>query len=473
MLRKFLSSLRRAYRLRRHRADLRLMHESGFFDAGWYLSNNPDVARSGVDPALHYLLHGAFEGRDPGPAFRSLAYLSAHDGLRRSGQNPLIHFLKSGGLSVLPKSGLSGRFLRAYVMEVAACAYNWWEDNDPIRRYDPQAQGTRRVPGDLAQSIRLALELLGPNLNRFEWLYAALADQPSRDILVKVLAYRALGYRRVKLPLNTPAYWEELKRLRSLADSKQTLTVEFQDWPLSLMDLHPIGIPFKFYTRPASVTLQFIREQYRCDDIAVGPGDYVVDGGASWGETALYFARRAGSAGRVFSFEIVPQTLRIMRQNLALNPGFEQVIEVVERALWSESDIPLSFEAAGSATRVAQEVSGERVAHTPSLSLDDLVTRNRLPRLDFIKLHVEGAELRALQGAVQTLRRFRPKLAVAAYHNLTDLLDIPEFLDSLELGYRSSLRHPTIDARHTVLFAAANQSGSARIGGHEDHLVRS
>ena len=33
------------------------------FDAGWYLSNNPDVAVSGMDPTLHYVLYGRKEGR--------------------------------------------------------------------------------------------------------------------------------------------------------------------------------------------------------------------------------------------------------------------------------------------------------------------------------------------------------------------------------------------------------------------------
>ena len=47
--------------------DVRLIAQSPWFDPDWYLLANPDVALSGVPPALHYLLHGREEGRDPGP----------------------------------------------------------------------------------------------------------------------------------------------------------------------------------------------------------------------------------------------------------------------------------------------------------------------------------------------------------------------------------------------------------------------
>lgn len=71
---------------------------------------------------------------------------------------------------------------------------------------------------EISQNFHTALGRVEPHLSRFEWLYGRLADDPSRDILVKVLTFRALGYRRVKLPLNTPAYWDVLKELEQLAN---------------------------------------------------------------------------------------------------------------------------------------------------------------------------------------------------------------------------------------------------------------
>src|SRR4051794_10843630 len=66
---------------------------SGLFDRHWYLENNPDIARAGVDPIQHYLLHGAREGRDPSPSFSSRGYLSQHPDAEAAEINPLEHFI--------------------------------------------------------------------------------------------------------------------------------------------------------------------------------------------------------------------------------------------------------------------------------------------------------------------------------------------------------------------------------------------
>ncbi|MBT4983962.1 MAG: hypothetical protein HOM89_04870, partial [Ilumatobacter sp.] len=48
---------------------------SRYFDSAWYLQANDDVRRTGVDPLVHFLLHGEEEGRDPGPDFDTAAYV--------------------------------------------------------------------------------------------------------------------------------------------------------------------------------------------------------------------------------------------------------------------------------------------------------------------------------------------------------------------------------------------------------------
>lgn len=68
------------------------VESSPLFDAAWYLRTYPDVAMAGERPALHYLYHGASEGRSPGPAFDSAFYLARYKDVRDSGINPLIHF---------------------------------------------------------------------------------------------------------------------------------------------------------------------------------------------------------------------------------------------------------------------------------------------------------------------------------------------------------------------------------------------
>jgi hypothetical protein len=75
---------------------LRLLASSELFDPAWYLAVNPDVAAAGMDPALHYLRHGAAERRSPGPRFDAGWYLRTYTDVAEAGANPLLHYLQHG-----------------------------------------------------------------------------------------------------------------------------------------------------------------------------------------------------------------------------------------------------------------------------------------------------------------------------------------------------------------------------------------
>ena len=77
------------------RGDAILVASSGLFDKQWYLDRNPDVARSGVDPLIHFVLHGGQEGRDPSQGFRIARYLDRYPDTPK-GVNPLVHYLRVG-----------------------------------------------------------------------------------------------------------------------------------------------------------------------------------------------------------------------------------------------------------------------------------------------------------------------------------------------------------------------------------------
>jgi GT2 family glycosyltransferase len=73
-----------------------LIAASGLFSREWYLRIYPDVAQSGQDPLQHFLIHGGFEGRAPGPDFSSEWYLETYPDARLLGINPLVHYLRFG-----------------------------------------------------------------------------------------------------------------------------------------------------------------------------------------------------------------------------------------------------------------------------------------------------------------------------------------------------------------------------------------
>ncbi|MGH1569970.1 rhamnan synthesis F family protein [Methylobacterium sp. P31] len=89
--------LKRRCRSEPRQADLvRAVKESGLFDAAWYARRYPDVVAEGLDPALHYAVHGGREGRWPHPLFHGDFYIAANPVLRAEGVNPLLHYMAEG-----------------------------------------------------------------------------------------------------------------------------------------------------------------------------------------------------------------------------------------------------------------------------------------------------------------------------------------------------------------------------------------
>jgi len=70
-----------------------------------------------------------------------------------------------------------------------------------------------------------------------------------------------------------------------------------------------------------------------------------------------------------------------------------------------------------------------------------------------IKMDIEGAEPEALRGAARTMARFRPVMAICAYHRLAHLWEIPQLLKSANPDYRIFLRRYAEECWETVYYA--------------------
>ena len=78
---------------------INLIKRSSLFDGDWYLQSYPqlqDDSLAKVNPAMHYLKVGGFERLNPGPHFDSYWYLCQYADVRDSGVNPLLHYLLHG-----------------------------------------------------------------------------------------------------------------------------------------------------------------------------------------------------------------------------------------------------------------------------------------------------------------------------------------------------------------------------------------
>ena len=331
------------------------------------------------------------------------------------------------------------------------------------------------VSENVNQFINLVNEQLGNTWESWHWLYSNLANEKSKYLLLNVLAYRIIGWKLVKLPLDSIAFWQMMGYLRSLEKTKtraDIISTGFYDLCLIPFDLTEFGYPVKVYSDAFGVFNEFIYSQYKFRDGDQEPkaGEWVIDCGACFGGTSLYFANKVGSDGGVLSFEFMQDNVNVFLKNIENNPDLKSRIHLVRSPVFSNNGQIMVIEGSGPATQVHPVGSGllmyatvaahwvkSKISKIPitfvkSTTIDAEVKKRAISKVSLIKMDIEGSEYSALRGALNTIRRFKPILAICVYHRLIDFYEVPQLIDSLNLGYKFYLQHSTVHGDETVIF---------------------
>jgi FkbM family methyltransferase len=167
----------------------------------------------------------------------------------------------------------------------------------------------------------------------------------------------------------------------------------------------------KFTAVTSYILRDWTEPELRYLHLFLKPGDTFVDVGANIGLFALRAASLVGPNGRVVAVEPGADALRMLHSNLAVNPQFRQ-IEVHPIALADKvGTATLHHSADGydpQAFTLLDDGSAGEVVET--LTLDELMRRSGNPKVDAIKIDVEGFEPMVLAGALETIRAHRPKI---------------------------------------------------------------
>jgi FkbM family methyltransferase len=166
----------------------------------------------------------------------------------------------------------------------------------------------------------------------------------------------------------------------------------------------------------------------------VRPGDIVIDCGAHVG-TFTDEALRRGAA-TVLAVEPEPVNVECLKRNFHKEIEAGRVI-LVEKGVWSsETTLQLSVATVNSGMNSFVLDQGSGKISLPLTMIDKLVKQYGLPRVDFIKMDIEGAEREALKGGLETLRQFRPRLMLEMYHRPDDRVVLPAIVHQAHPDYR-------------------------------------
>lgn len=193
----------------------------------------------------------------------------------------------------------------------------------------------------------------------------------------------------------------------------------------------------------AIVALLFNREYFDKSIMLPQKQEIFVDGGCYDGDTVKRFIKWcSGEYKMIYAYEPDFANYRKCIENCRAISN----IELYNKGLWN-TETKLPFLEKGT---MGSKIGGEKESSgvISSATIDGMIDG-----ATFIKLDVEGAELKALQGSEKVILKNRPKLAICIYHKPEDVIEIPQYILTLHNDYKLYLRHYHTWSTSTILYA--------------------
>ena len=125
---------------------------------------------------------------------------------------------------------------------------------------------------------------------------------------------------------------------------------------------------------------------------------------------------------------------------MGLNKGLADNIKIEELLLWNENKL-VDFHEAGTVGSSAVWIPDtDKCVQKEAIRIDDWVSKNKIKKLDFIKMDIEGAEIEALDGCVQTIEKLKPNFAIASYHivdGAPTYIKVEKFFQKMNYPYKT------------------------------------
>lgn len=170
------------------------------------------------------------------------------------------------------------------------------------------------------------------------------------------------------------------------------------------------------------------KDKVYSDILKLKNDEEIIDLGAYDGDTIREFTKATnGKYRHITALEPDSKSYKKLIKNTDGMPN----ITALNMGAWSKKDTLIFSADAGRNSKLSSEGTSIEVTDVDSLNLAPT----------FIKMDIEGSEMRALEGAEKTIKTYTPKLYVCAYHRNEDLFALPLKIHELNDSYKIYFRH--------------------------------
>ncbi len=273
--------------------------------------------------------------------------------------------------------------------------------------------------------------------DNFNILYNMLDDEYSKELFKKIIRYRYML-----------AFYPEVHQniKKEIMFSLKYGTISTYKWLSKMISF----LIFKRMSLPKEIGAFalfhiFDMKQYDVKDVFEVNNDSVVfDIGAWKGDSAYFFSKKCSDDAKIYAFEPdanAYEALKCVKEKYKLNNV------ILENVLLSNKEENVDF---------VSMIPNTPVVKMNAVTVDKFVNDNNIDRIDYIKMDVEGAEQHILEGAKETIKKFRPSLAIAVYHGgklfMEDFYKVPIFVKEITEGYKYYIRTFSPWGGETILF---------------------
>jgi FkbM family methyltransferase len=318
---------------------------------------------------------------------------------------------------------------------------NFLSDNDQMKWGKTFHNDLRCIPPDELETYKDDVAIL-ITTQHYKKIYVQLLKKGFKKIFA-VTEYRLLNDTYFKNKKNLQTIKSNVLKVTDILDDERSKEIMFtliKNW-------------FDFDVDAIGYEEIFTNDQYYPSDIIkLNDTESFVDVGAYNGDTIFDFMKRTGNKfDFIYAFELDKKNFNEMTSAVdKLDSKQKDRIKLYNFGLLDEEK-DVYYETGGSGMQStfinvinAASDSGKTVR------LSDVLKNEKVT---FIKMDIEGSEVKALKGAEKIIKTHRPTLAICVYHKPEHLWEVPLYIKEIVPEYKIYIRHHTPLEYETVCYA--------------------